>query len=329
MKQTEQQRIYNRIQEFTTTYASSLYTLVRQHYPRLYVCLIGIPQSLAPLWRHEGVRVALCPHQSSLPDPAAIVAQAHHVDATIVVVANATRTCLYKQLDQWTRILSAALSNCQLPWIMTEWSTNDRLETALLDACTGYTARMNQLAYTIQQALNSTQTVDIYTATGTTLKLYLDQRKVYIEDNFSMFCEKECQFPGGEVFVAPLEYCATGVIVVPVSSFNITSLHPDARIYIERGCITGCAIGKDALATQQLEHLLLPGEALCEFGIGINTGVKADYSYPWIEKAFSTIHIGFGENIHFGGIHTSTVHFDITITNPIVYLDGLPWVPQI
>ncbi|MCG8482193.1 MAG: aminopeptidase, partial [Clostridia bacterium] len=60
-----------------------------------------------------------------------------------------------------------------------------------------------------------------------------------------------------------------------------------------------------------------------EFGIGTNKLAEIINNPLVDEKVFSTVHLGFGNNLFMGGNQNCNMHFDMIIKEPTVYLDDI------
>lgn len=138
---------------------------------------------------------------------------------------------------------------------------------------------------------------------GTNLYLERGERKIFQENcNFEAE-EKIYQLPGGEVFFAPLEESVNGQIAINING--------EIRLIPVRN---GIAFTKGLLIKEVNE---MP---IAEIGIGTNKRAKPISALTLGEKAKGTIHIGFGDNTHFGGKSKKEYHFDILIKSPKIKL---------
>lgn len=134
--------------------------------------------------------------------------------------------------------------------------------------------------------------------------------------------------PCGEIYAAPVESDAEGILVADGS---IGALGPPARpvrIHVRGGRIARIA-GVDDGLQQELERLtsLDPWAAVIgELGIGINPGARIVGRMLEDEKALRTAHVAFGNNEDMpGGRNPSRTHLDFLFHLPTVvatYADG-------
>ncbi len=130
---------------------------------------------------------------------------------------------------------------------------------------------------------------------GTQVSFRRKNRPIIRED--CQFTEDETvfQLPGGEVFFAPEEGTAEGMVVfVRGSQRYLVTIH-------------------DGIADfSQVPGMVLKAP-LAEFGIGTNRRCLAINFLSLGEKAEGTCHFGFGDNRQFGGEQQANFHFDVVV----------------
>ena len=130
--------------------------------------------------------------------------------------------------------------------------------------------------------------------------------------------------PTGEVYCAPLEISANGIIFIE-NWKNIIKKEDNAWIKIKDGKVIEWNAGAEPfIKAQSVENGLIIGE----FGIGVNKEHKfLRGNILHDEKIYGSVHIAFGNNVSFGGNNKSNVHEDLIIMNPNVLIDGkeLKW----
>jgi len=143
----------------------------------------------------------------------------------------------------------------------------------------------------------------------------------------------------GEVFICPIADKSSGKICINGSFYNM-KLEPEEEIVLqfENGKLTSWQNdGKSEKVTDFLNNLKLQSETkkdenwncLSEFGIGLNQSINKLTGNPIIdEKKYGTIHIALGDNSSFGHSTTSHIHYDLTVINPIVKINGNTIISQ-
>jgi len=129
----------------------------------------------------------------------------------------------------------------------------------------------------------------------------------------------------GEVWTPPDETQSEGRIVIDGTAYwgpvkNTFILH------IEKGRVIN--IGDLDISDKQQENVKKDltrddnSNVLAELGIGINNKALPDKDLMEAEMARGTCHFGFGNNIMYGGMNKSSYHFDLTVLNPTIEVDG-------
>jgi len=123
--------------------------------------------------------------------------------------------------------------------------------------------------------------------------------------------------PVGEVFVAPLETSAKGMLipeVLPGSRFKGLAIEFRGSMPAE-------------ISAQEGMEFLLPrleqatGNPYCiaEFAVGTN---PCGDPFLATEKAFGTAHVAIGQNTWLGGSNECSIHWDFLVDKPTVVVDG-------
>ena len=125
--------------------------------------------------------------------------------------------------------------------------------------------------------------------------------------------------PSGEAYIAPLEDCTNGEMVIDGSIVGVGKLDSPIYVKIKNGKLLELK-GKDSDKLQVLfdnERNKIVGE----LGIGTNNAARLTGVILEDEKIYGTIHIAFGTNTSFGGTNKANCHIDGIIINPTLYLD--------
>ncbi|MEM3730724.1 MAG: aminopeptidase [Candidatus Bathyarchaeia archaeon] len=177
----------------------------------------------------------------------------------------------------------------------------------------------------IASKLQGRSSVHVYDVKGTDLSFSIDKRCVGIEAGTLENCflnGKECgvEVPGGEVYVAPIETSANGVLVVDeFRDYKIQNL----ELHFQNGKIENFKAEKGGdVFRKLLDKAEGDKDRIAEFGIGINYGVKLTGYRMFDEKALGTAHIAIGDNTQLGGVNRASIHWDFILHNPSVEVDG-------
>jgi len=185
--------------------------------------------------------------------------------------------------------------------------------------------RVKQIGSAILESLHEKELIKITTPDGTDLTFSIKGRRVGIEagtleECFSTGKECDVEIPAGEVYVAPVENSAHGMLVTKeVRDFGVRKL----RMKLHEGRIVSfeAETGK-ASFKRLLDEAEGDKDRIAEFGIGINYNVKPIGLRIYDEKARGTAHIAIGNNTHLGGINKASIHIDFILHKPTVRADN-------
>ncbi|MEM3010832.1 MAG: aminopeptidase, partial [Candidatus Bathyarchaeia archaeon] len=187
-------------------------------------------------------------------------------------------------------------------------------------------AKIRKIGNFIASRLHEKASVHVYDAEGTDLTLSIHKRHVGVEigtleDCFSSGKECEVEVPGGEVYVAPIETSANGVLMVKeFRDYHIQKL----ELHFKEGKVEKFKAEKgNNMFRKLLDKAEGDKDRIAEVGIGINYGVKLTGYRMFDEKALGTAHIAIGNNIHLGGVNKATIHWDFVLHKPSIEVDDM------
>ncbi len=170
------------------------------------------------------------------------------------------------------------------------------------------------------------EAVHVTTPAGTDLRLDLTNR-VFIHDLKSTV-KVGANLPCGEIYCAPVETGADGVLVVD----GCFACHGPVSSPVTITISTGQAVdvtGDDDKVVGIINELMDTdggSRTIAELGIGLNPGARMTERMLEAEKAHRTAHIAFGCNEGFpGGLNHSITHLDYLFTRPtmeVFFPDG-------
>jgi aminopeptidase len=188
-------------------------------------------------------------------------------------------------------------------------------------------AEMKSTAGKIINLLSGASRLHITTKEGTDLMLGVEGR-IFIED-IGVKPGEDCNLPCGEVYCAPLETEANGMIIFDVSIGDIGLLKHPLKVYVSKGRITKFESEDNELVKRinELQNVDNDAMVIGELGIGVNPGARITGNMLEDEKALGTAHIAFGNNADFtgGGNNHSKIHRDYLFYKPTIeahYPDG-------
>ena len=133
---------------------------------------------------------------------------------------------------------------------------------------------------------------------------------------------KMSNIPCGEIYCAPLETEANGVVVFDASIGDIGLLTQPLKVHVDSGKIIKYESADKELEKRITELTEIDEEAkvIGELGIGINPGARITGNMLEDEKSLGTAHIAFGNNADFvgGGKNNSKIHRDYLLYRPTI-----------
>jgi len=167
----------------------------------------------------------------------------------------------------------------------------------------------------VQALLARSTAVCIESALGTDLELRIGDRPVHLDKD---------SLPRGEVYVAPHEDSANGVVVVdrafvrgePVERLRLAFAHGRV-VDVSAPDLRGADRFRELLAASSGDK-----DVISEFGIGLNPSATEPVGDVTLdEKIGGSVHVAIGMNERFGGRNRSNLHLDLVILRPSVWLD--------
>ena len=180
----------------------------------------------------------------------------------------------------------------------------------------GMKATADKLLETLANAVQ----LHITTDAGTDIVLGVAGRK-FIGD-IEINPGKMGNIPCGEIYCAPLETEANGIIVFDASIGDIGLLKQPLKVYVTDGRITKFESNDKELEERIAALTDVDDEArvIGELGIGVNPGARITGNMLEDEKSLGTSHIAFGNNAGFvgGGRNNSKIHRDYLFYRPTI-----------
>lgn len=178
------------------------------------------------------------------------------------------------------------------------------------------------LTLSLAEQLCGSSTARITTSLGTDLRMSLAGREWKTDTGLLRGQGEFGNLPGGEIYIAPIEDSAEGVLVIDKSLPGLLLSEP-VRMVFEKGRVTQIEGGTGA---RYLERVIAQhGEStrvIAELGIGTNPQARLQGNIITDEKVFGTIHIAIGRNDFLGGKNIASTHIDGVVSLPTVWIDG-------
>ncbi len=187
--------------------------------------------------------------------------------------------------------------------------------------------KMKQTASFLHKSFLNAEQLHITTEEGTDILLGVKDR--IFSNDISIKEGEMCNLPCGEIYCAPLESEADGIIIFDASIGDVGILKYTLMVYLKNGKIVQFE-SDDVILTNKISELTAVDEqasVIGELGIGLNPGARISGNMLEDEKTLGTAHIAFGNNKDFpgGGKNSSKTHRDYLFYRPTIevkYIDG-------
>jgi aminopeptidase len=174
----------------------------------------------------------------------------------------------------------------------------------------------------IARLFNGVNEVKVTSPSGTDIVFSIAGRTVHVDSGIIVQPGDFGNLPAGEVYIAPVEETANGIIALDGSMAGIGLLSKPLIITIENGYASQIKGEKADDLKSLLEPYGQDAKNLAEFAIGTNDKAQLCGSPLEDEKVSGTIHFALGDNITMGGNVAVPSHLDGIIMKPSVWFDG-------
>jgi hypothetical protein len=175
------------------------------------------------------------------------------------------------------------------------------------------------------EQLEGCETIRIRGRAGTDLTLKVTGRP-WKTDTTRLAPGDMANYPGGEIFVAPLRDGTDGVLVADLTvPYTVDGLLDEpVTLRFEGGRVTAIEGGRAADMLRELvEGAGTGADVIAELGIGLNHTVRPRGHVMLDEKAGGTAHVAIGRNTGpYGGDNKATIHVDCIFSGPALEADG-------
>jgi leucyl aminopeptidase (aminopeptidase T) len=175
----------------------------------------------------------------------------------------------------------------------------------------------------VADALKKVSEIHVKTELGTDITFPIKKRKIIQSTGVLRKIGESGNIPSGEVYMAPVEEKANGVVVFDGSIAGIGLLKDPVTVEFINGYAEKISGKVDArVLSRFLNKEGQLARNLGEFGIGTNYKAELCGDILEDEKVLGTIHFAFGNNISMGGSIDVPLHIDGIVLKPTVYADG-------
>ncbi len=197
------------------------------------------------------------------------------------------------------------------------------LDTLTAGGATADYASIQRSGDTLAEIWRNSREMRITSEAGTDIRAPIAFDDVIIECGYVHEAGYMAGLPDGEVSSRPIEGQAHGVFVVDGPAAIVGKPEVPIKIRVEMGKVV--EITGDCPQAQELREIVstVPqADNIAEFGIGLNPASRPDGIFQEVKKRQGQVHIASGDNVSYGGTVRCTVHIDLVLLNPTVFLDN-------
>ena len=188
-------------------------------------------------------------------------------------------------------------------------------------------AELAEAARKLLADVEGAETVRIRGRAGTDLTLKVAGRR-WLTDATPLEPGDFANYPGGEIYIAPLADGADGVLVADLTvPYTVEGLvDQPVTLRFEGGSVQSIEGGRAAELLNEIVEAAGPsGRVIAELGIGLNPSIVPRGHVMLDEKAGRTAHVAIGNNVgSYGGTNESSIHVDCIFSEPQIEVDGRP-----
>ncbi len=181
---------------------------------------------------------------------------------------------------------------------------------------------IERISTNLSDMMSAAKRIRLITQLGTDISFNIEGRKGIADtgklDGFGAFGN----LPAGEAMIAPVENVSTGTVVIDGVICTVGIPKQPIILTIKDGKIVNIKNDEGKLQSF-MSNFAENIDKVAEFGIGTNKLAEIINNPLVDEKVFSTVHLGFGNNLFMGGNQNCNMHFDMIIKEPTVYLDDI------
>ena len=183
-------------------------------------------------------------------------------------------------------------------------------------------SKVKEYCERMKRVLDGAKEIRIKSTLGTDLVVSVEGR-VPIMDTGILHSKGDFgNLPAGEIFVAPVEGSANGLIFFDGSVAGVGILTEPMRVEVKDGYAVNITGGGAGQIKKLLEPVGKEAYNIAETGVGCNFGAKIVGNILEDEKVYETVHIALGDSSTIGGNVKAGIHLDGLVKRPVFIVDG-------
>jgi leucyl aminopeptidase (aminopeptidase T) len=183
--------------------------------------------------------------------------------------------------------------------------------------------KIAQRSLKLMKILSGKKEARVKTPAGTDITLSLEGRSWNTDTGLYHQPGSYGNLPAGEVFIAPLEGTANGIIMVDGAMAGVGVVKKPIKLVVRDGYVTEITGNNSAKDLEKsIERFGKPGRNIAELGIGTNDKARIIGMVLEDEKVLGTVHMAIGDNKSMGGEVSVQSHLDGILLKPTLEIDG-------
>jgi leucyl aminopeptidase (aminopeptidase T) len=196
-----------------------------------------------------------------------------------------------------------------------------RTEQLIAGAALADYDEVNDLTGRLVDIAEAGEVVRVTSAGGSDLTASIKGVKVGRGASFAREPGQVSGFPSGECWMAPAEGSANGVLVADGSAHMLGRLEQPLSVRFADGWATEIEGGPQAGQLVDIIDGALNGRHLGELSIGTNKMARFTGNITEDKKGIGRVHFALGHNVVGSGGPPSSIHIDLVIMQPNVWID--------
>ncbi len=206
--------------------------------------------------------------------------------------------------------------------------TGIRTENLIAGAALADYDEVNELTGRLADVAEAGKSVRVTSEGGSDLTASIDGVRVGRGASYARRPGQVSGFPSGECWMTPAEGSANGVLVADGSAHVLGRLSAPVSVRFESGWATDITGGPQSAQLADIVGQAVNGRHLGELSIGTNAMARFTGNITEDKKGLGRVHFALGHSVVGSGGPPSSIHVDLLIMTPTVWIDEVPVVER-
>jgi len=201
--------------------------------------------------------------------------------------------------------------------------TGVRTENLIAGAALADYDEVNQLTARLADIAEAGTSVRVSSQGGSEFTASIDGVRVGRGASYARAPGQVSGFPSGECWMTPAEGSANGVLVADGSAHMLGRLTAPLSVRFENGWATDITGGPQSAELAEIVDRAVNGRHLGELSIGTNAMARFTGNITEDKKGVGRVHFALGHSVVGSGGPPSSIHLDLLILAPDVWIDDI------